>query len=242
MKYMFINDFRYILKRYLLFYFLFMIIMIAFPFFLKYVLEVDFNNSFILNLFLFNIGEKYSFFSVFEFMIYILNICFYSFFAIDIFLKDIALGKENVFLRISPLKWMSYKLIIILFYTSLFYIIQFSLLYFIYTIYGFELVFQNISRLIFSGLFLKILLEIINIIFLLIFRKNYFLLVIILYAVPWIIHINSLEKCISFLFIDIYIENSLVISIVVMVVVTILASLIFNLCKKRLMLQFEGSI
>lgn len=242
MKYMFVNDSHYVLKKYGILYILFLSIIISFALFLKFVVKLDFTSSSTLDLFLFNIGIKHSNFSVFEFMIYIFNIGFYTFFAIDIFLKDIYLGKSNIFLRISPLKWMSYKILIIVIYTTLFFVIQCILLYFLYSVFGFKIIYENIFKIIFFGLFLKILLEFINIIFLLIFKKESFILVTILYTLPWFIFIDYYVKIMSIFFIDIYLNNSLFKALLIMFAIILIVLLIFKLCKKKLIIQFEGSI
>lgn len=55
----------------------------------------------------FNINEN----NVFEIIIYIMNISFFTFLIVDLFLKDICYQIDNIFLRISPKKWVLTKII-----------------------------------------------------------------------------------------------------------------------------------
>lgn len=242
MKYLFFNDFYYVLKKYIKYYFLFLILMIAFPVFLKYVLEIDFKDSFILNLFYFNVGINYAEFSPLEFMIFILNIAFYSFFYLDMFSKDIEFGKEFVLLRINLFRWILCKILINLFYTIIFYIFEIVLLFIIYIFFGYKFQLYNFLMISFFGFCLRFLLQLINIIFLIAFKKYCFFLVILLYLSPWIVKLSAVENITSVLFIDVYTKNNIILSAIAILLIISLLLMIIYVLNKKLLCQFEGSM
>ena len=107
MKYLFYNDICYLKfkrNKIILVYFIL-------PF-ISYFLLVNANMSTMqiilsclgLN---FNIKEN----SIFEIIIFITNISFFTFIIIDLFLKDICYQTDNIFLRMSPQKWIFLKII-----------------------------------------------------------------------------------------------------------------------------------
>lgn len=236
MKYIFTNDFYYFKKKYLTFYLLFLLVNILFPMYLKMILNIDFSEQYIFKIYKINLGIDYGNFSLIEYFIFIINIAFFVFVAQDIFSKDFNFGKEYIFLRMSLNKWILLKLLYNIIFTICISSLEFFLVSYTYILCGFKLKLLYIVKILFIDIFLKIILQILSLIFVNIFEKNSFLIIILIYTLPWININYHVKQMFKFIFIDYYMYNFKMLFLILGIEL-----LMLFIIRKKFLLKFERS-
>lgn len=236
MKYVLINDLYYFTKTKFKLFILYTLVRFIFPLFLAFFLETDFGLSFMNNLFLNNLGIKWLPFSSVEYMIYILNICFYSYLAMDIFSKDLKFGKEQLFLRCSLKSWLIQKILVIFLGTAILETLVVVPLTGLYIFLGLNLTFIDLFQILFLDVCLKFILEILTIICLLLFNKLVVLLIIAIYSFSSFFYsIIKIDITVP-LFVDLYLKNPLYLLVTFLLLLIIMFKI-----RKRLFILFERS-
>lgn len=229
MKYLLTNDFYniFVNKRKLIY--LWLLILILYPIFIRIVLDINFTDLDEIDLFLGNIGGNYNVNSVFEYLILLWNVTFYSYIVIDVFTKDVKYGRENIFLRVSKEKWLTRKIIIIITYTTILEIFSFLILGLVYILLGANFDISTIFSIIVIDILIKLFLQFINI-FLLLFSSKYsFFIIIFIYTIPFAFanffndYINQFTQI---YFTSSYMKNSML--ILVTIIIGTLALIIAN--------------
>lgn len=190
MKYIFFNDVKEV-KRFFKFFSIYLLFLLLI---LLFFTGGDQSNIYKLSSMGFKFNQKGE--SILVFLMYMLEILLISYLVINIYLKDIKFNSENIFLRMSPNKWLSCKLISIFFIIIVFIFIKFIII-FIFLIY------RNISIdsiLLISNMgknilyILNIVLLCISILSCLSNKKNIFILLTLLIAYSFsIYHYTILE-------------------------------------------------
>lgn len=185
MKYLLINDFYniFINKRKIIY--IWLLILILYPIFIRIVLNISFTDLDEMSLFLGNIGGNYKVNSVFEYLILIWNVTFYSYIVIDVFTEDVKYGRENIFLRSSKEKWLIRKMIIIVTYTAILEIFSLLILGLVYIWLGANFNLSAIFSILVIDILMKLILQFTNIILLLISSKYSFFIIVFLYTIPF---------------------------------------------------------
>lgn len=236
MKYVFVNDLYYFLKTNFKLFILYTLVRFIFPLFLALVLGTDFGLSSMRDLFLNNLGIKWLPFSSIEYMIYILNICFYSYLVMDVFSKDLKFGKEYLFMRCSINKWLLQKIIVIFLDTTILETLVLIPLGGLYISFGLKLTFIELFQILFFDICIKFILELITIILLLLCSKMSNLLIILIYSFSSLFY-QIINKDITIpLFVDIYFNKP----IYLLITFSVLIILIFKI-RKKLFVLFERS-
>lgn len=115
MKYILMNDFKFLIKNKRLLIASYLSIILLFLFTIK-TLRFDINRNTLCKV----IGISYDFKDNYMYLfIYVLNVCISIYLCIILFSKDIKIGKENIFLRLKKEKWFLYKMISIFFTITL---------------------------------------------------------------------------------------------------------------------------
>ena len=115
MKYLYMNDVSYLMKKRLKF----MILLVFIPILVLLInitstnIVIDhINSSMGTRLVIDRDGTI-----LIELLMYALNVFVYLFLIIDVYIKDIAYQLDNIFLRIKPVKWISKKIAILILIT-----------------------------------------------------------------------------------------------------------------------------
>ena len=121
MKYLFMSDIEFLLKKRKK-------ILIALIFIPLLVMLINIKSSFTIvdnlnNCLGTNINIKTS--SILEFIMFLFNIAIYLFLIVEFYVKDISYQLDNIFLRISPLKWLFKKNIVFLLITLIIKLLQY---------------------------------------------------------------------------------------------------------------------
>lgn len=234
MKYLLINDFYniFINKRKLIY--LWLLILVLYPIFIRIVLDINFIDLDEINLFLGNIGGNYKVNSVFEYLILIWNVTFYSYIVIDVFTKDVKYGRENIFLRVSKEKWLTRKIIIIITYTTILEIFSFLILGLVYILLGANLGISTIFSIMVIDILVKLFLQFMNIVLLLISSKYSFFIIVFLYTIPFAfanLTNGYIKQITQIYFTSTYIKDS------VLIFITILIGIITLVIANKLLLE-----
>lgn len=182
MKYIFVTDFLNITIKWKLLATFFLIIL-GFPLFLYFTSGVDFNNKEIINFFFINIGGLNHLSSLFEFIVLVLNIGFWSYLTIYIFTITVDLGNENVYLRMNYKNWIKYKIFSILTIISVLTIFEIIILSIVYNKLGCTLILRNIFLLSIKATLSNLILCFINLVFFQFSKKYFYLLTLCVYVV-----------------------------------------------------------
>lgn len=225
MWFIFLNDIYYSVKKYFILYLIFLVSIISFPIYINLVLDINLTSEEAIKLMNINIGIKYGTFSLIEYSVFILNIAFYTFISVDIFLKDLEFGLENIFLRMSTKRWLICKLMYIFILTLLLSSFEFVLIYKIYAFFGLKISITFLIKIFIIDLFLKIILQLVGLNLLMISKKNSFLITSILYTLPWISNFKIINNGLKYLFLDIYVENIWYIFLIIIIEINLLVIL-----------------
>lgn len=127
MKYIYLNDIEYLIKKRKKL----LIAMLLIP---LLIMLINIKSSFSLVERLVNaMGTNWISFNesnMLEFIMYLFNISIYVFLIVDIYVKDIAYGLDNIFLRIHPKKWFLKKSIIFISLVLILKLLQYGVLIF----------------------------------------------------------------------------------------------------------------
>lgn len=225
MKYMFLNDIEYLIhKRKWL---LFVIVLFQILFMLMNVNSgmsgIEFiNYNMGLNLDISNCD-------IIELIAYMLNITVFIFICIDLYVKDIEYQLDNIFLRLSPLKWYIKKTITFLLAVFLIKIIQYSLLLITLCIMTKYIGMLDLFRLMVNDYLYILLIQIIYLciyIVTLLVTKNKLLSLFIFLGCCIILPKNICE-----------LDNSIHLILLVIVAINCLIAVVFKICNKKIIEQ-----
>jgi len=180
MKYILIKDILRFFKENIKAIFIYIFILISFVLAQKII-----NTKLNAYLFLTTVGLNFSFESgLLEMLLAIFNISFYIFIAINIFLNDLEIGFDNLFLRMSRGKWFLFKLLSILLITFLFMFINYFYLLIIFYLFSVKI---NFIFIFISNYIYFVFLQILSLFVYLICKKYNKLIILVLAVVLFMI-------------------------------------------------------
>jgi hypothetical protein len=111
MKFLIYNDIRFVIRNHKNIYFWYGISII-----LYFTLKISIKDSLVFDAAKDSLGVQCSLDNadIMQIIMYILNVGIYAYIALNIFIKDIKNGVDNIFLRVGTLRWVTIKVISIL--------------------------------------------------------------------------------------------------------------------------------
>lgn len=187
MCFLIINDLKYIFLKRKNWIILYLIIVLLFPIFCKT------NNIIVDDIFLINNGLKFDNTSFLFIIIYIFNIVFYIYIYLSVYLGNLKIGVDNIFLRINKFKIIISKLITSLIFTLLMSSFTFIALHIIYNILNINTDSNFIMFIIFNIFYIMIgMISIIILSIILQENKIYILSLMLICIIYYIINKNIL--------------------------------------------------
>jgi len=188
MKYVLLDDIKYIFgknKKIILSYFVVLVLLLLGYMFLSYTDPKKMPTK------VFGLDLSFNKFNWLEMLSYMLSLSIYIILSIKLFIKDMASNSENIFLRISKKKWVSYKLLSIICCTILYMLICYFLIFvLVYTVKNILLI--NIISLYLKNLIYILTFEVLFIhIYCIALKQKWTLfLIVLLLIVAGVIYLN----------------------------------------------------
>ncbi len=228
-KFLLINDIKSIIdkKKYL---FIYLLSIILYPIFIKFVLDYDFRESNIIEIFYQNVGGTTQMNSLIEYSQLILNVGFIVYVTVYLFNLNIDYGKEIVFLRIPYQKWLDYKLLSETLIVTIISIIEFLVLILLYSLFGTYFSIIKIFSIIINSIISNIILMLITIGLFQVSKKYFAIILSLIYLITIILSTSSTFEFLSNIIFSSFYKGYEIIYLIILYIIIYKIS-IFNIYK-----------